>query len=209
MSRPDCLGERAHLQKARASCAGVHPTLAAISAYFLTARWTRGELYFVYRDGHRPKREFSGVPERYFPVRAPPQSGLHGRNAMSRWRGLTASAISDSADLRARAGTAAVYCYSIHQTADPDKRAYTRQLTLTKEAPMLGGAPHGPLGARWRSHHSEETCPTIKHIYKVLRFASRSLAVWRVCAIALSFVSGWRAFCSVSLCRHIQGAATI
>jgi hypothetical protein len=36
-----------------------------------------------------------------------------------------------------------------------------------------------------------------------LRFASRSLAVWRVCAIALSFVSGWRAFSSVSLCTTI------
>jgi hypothetical protein len=36
-----------------------------------------------------------------------------------------------------------------------------------------------------------------------LRFASRSLAVWRVCAIALSFVSGWRAFSSVSLCKDI------
>jgi hypothetical protein len=36
-----------------------------------------------------------------------------------------------------------------------------------------------------------------------LRFASRSPAMWRVCAIALSFVSGWRAFPSVSLCKHI------
>jgi hypothetical protein len=30
-----------------------------------------------------------------------------------------------------------------------------------------------------------------------------SLAVWRVCAIAPSFVSVWRAFCSVSLCKSI------
>jgi hypothetical protein len=36
-----------------------------------------------------------------------------------------------------------------------------------------------------------------------LRFASRSLAVWRVCAIAPSFISGWRAFSSVSLCTYI------
>jgi hypothetical protein len=36
-----------------------------------------------------------------------------------------------------------------------------------------------------------------------LRFASRSPAMWRVCAIALSFVSGWRAFSSVSLCKYI------
>jgi hypothetical protein len=36
-----------------------------------------------------------------------------------------------------------------------------------------------------------------------LRFASRGLAMWRVCAIALSFVSGWRAFSSVSLCNSI------
>jgi hypothetical protein len=36
-----------------------------------------------------------------------------------------------------------------------------------------------------------------------LRFASRSPAMWRVCAIALSFVSGWRAFSSVSLCTYI------
>jgi hypothetical protein len=36
-----------------------------------------------------------------------------------------------------------------------------------------------------------------------LRFASRSLAVWRVCAIALGFVSGWRAFSSVSLCNSM------
>jgi hypothetical protein len=36
-----------------------------------------------------------------------------------------------------------------------------------------------------------------------LRFASRSPAMWRVCAIALSFVSGWRAFSSVSLCKSI------
>jgi hypothetical protein len=35
------------------------------------------------------------------------------------------------------------------------------------------------------------------------RFASRSPAMWRVCAIALSFVSGWRAFSSVSLCKSI------
>jgi hypothetical protein len=34
-----------------------------------------------------------------------------------------------------------------------------------------------------------------------LRFALRSLAVWRVCAIAPSFVSGWRAFSFVSLCK--------
>jgi hypothetical protein len=34
-----------------------------------------------------------------------------------------------------------------------------------------------------------------------LRFALRSLAVWRVCAIAPSFVSGWRAFSSISLCN--------
>jgi hypothetical protein len=27
--------------------------------------------------------------------------------------------------------------------------------------------------------------------------------MWRVCAIALSFVSGWRAFYSVSLCKNI------
>jgi hypothetical protein len=33
-----------------------------------------------------------------------------------------------------------------------------------------------------------------------LRFALRSLAVWRVRAIAPSFVSGWRAFSSVLLC---------
>jgi hypothetical protein len=38
----------------------------------------------------------------------------------------------------------------------------------------------------------------------LLRFASRSLAMWRVCAIALSFVSGWRAFSSVSLCNYIS-----
>jgi hypothetical protein len=37
-----------------------------------------------------------------------------------------------------------------------------------------------------------------------LRFALRSLAVWRVCAIAPSFVSGWRAFSSVSLCKTIE-----
>jgi hypothetical protein len=37
-----------------------------------------------------------------------------------------------------------------------------------------------------------------------LRFASRSPAMWRVCAIALSFVSGWRAFSSVSLCKYID-----
>jgi hypothetical protein len=36
-----------------------------------------------------------------------------------------------------------------------------------------------------------------------LRFASRSPAMWRVCAFALSFVSGWRAFSSVSLCKSI------
>jgi hypothetical protein len=45
-----------------------------------------------------------------------------------------------------------------------------------------------------------------------LRFASRSPAMWRVCAFALSFVSGWRAFSSVSLCKSIyrdHGAGTI
>jgi hypothetical protein len=26
--------------------------------------------------------------------------------------------------------------------------------------------------------------------------------MWRVCAMALSFVSGWRAFSSVSLCKY-------
>jgi hypothetical protein len=33
-----------------------------------------------------------------------------------------------------------------------------------------------------------------------LRFALRSLALWHFCAIAPSFVSGWRAFSSASLC---------
>jgi hypothetical protein len=36
-----------------------------------------------------------------------------------------------------------------------------------------------------------------------LRFALRSLAVWHVRAIAPSFVSGWRAFSSVSLCKSL------
>jgi hypothetical protein len=36
-----------------------------------------------------------------------------------------------------------------------------------------------------------------------LRFALRGLAVWRVCAIAPSFVSGWLAFSSVFLCNTI------
>jgi hypothetical protein len=36
-----------------------------------------------------------------------------------------------------------------------------------------------------------------------LRFALRRLAMWCVCAVALSFVSGWRAFSSVSLCKSI------
>jgi hypothetical protein len=38
-----------------------------------------------------------------------------------------------------------------------------------------------------------------------LRFALRSLAVWRVCAIAPSFVSGWRALSSVSQFKYIVG----
>jgi hypothetical protein len=33
--------------------------------------------------------------------------------------------------------------------------------------------------------------------------ALRSLVSWRVCAIALSFMSGWQAFSSVSLCQTI------
>jgi hypothetical protein len=37
-----------------------------------------------------------------------------------------------------------------------------------------------------------------------LRFALRSLAVWRVRAIAPSFVFGWQAFSSVSLCENIK-----
>jgi hypothetical protein len=36
-----------------------------------------------------------------------------------------------------------------------------------------------------------------------LRFALRSLAVWRVRAIAPSFIFGWRAFSSVSLCKNM------
>jgi hypothetical protein len=36
-----------------------------------------------------------------------------------------------------------------------------------------------------------------------LRFALRSLAVWRVRAVASSFIFGWRAFPSVSLCKSI------
>jgi hypothetical protein len=36
-----------------------------------------------------------------------------------------------------------------------------------------------------------------------LRFALRGLALWLVCAIAPSFVSGWWAFSSVSLCKSI------
>jgi hypothetical protein len=36
-----------------------------------------------------------------------------------------------------------------------------------------------------------------------IRFALRSLAVWRVRAIAPSFIFGWRAFSSVSLCKSI------
>jgi hypothetical protein len=35
------------------------------------------------------------------------------------------------------------------------------------------------------------------------RFALRSLAVWRVRAIAPSFIFGWRAFSSVSLCKSV------
>jgi hypothetical protein len=34
-------------------------------------------------------------------------------------------------------------------------------------------------------------------------FELRGLAMWRVCAIAPSFISGWRAFSSVSLCKSI------
>jgi hypothetical protein len=37
-----------------------------------------------------------------------------------------------------------------------------------------------------------------------LRFALRSFAVWCVCAIAPSFVSGLRAFSSVSLCKSVS-----
>jgi hypothetical protein len=36
-----------------------------------------------------------------------------------------------------------------------------------------------------------------------LCLALRSLALWRVCAIAPSFVSGWRAFSSASLCTSL------
>jgi hypothetical protein len=36
-----------------------------------------------------------------------------------------------------------------------------------------------------------------------LRCALHSFAVWRVCAIAPSYVSGWRAFSSVSLCQSV------
>jgi hypothetical protein len=35
------------------------------------------------------------------------------------------------------------------------------------------------------------------------------LAMWRVRAIALSFVSGWRAFSSVSLCKSIQASRKV
>jgi hypothetical protein len=38
----------------------------------------------------------------------------------------------------------------------------------------------------------------------VLHGYIKSTAMWRVCAIALSFVSGWRAFSSVSLCKYIK-----
>jgi hypothetical protein len=41
------------------------------------------------------------------------------------------------------------------------------------------------------------------HLGVRLRFALRSLAVWCVCAIAPSFISGWRAFSPVSLCKSI------
>jgi hypothetical protein len=37
-----------------------------------------------------------------------------------------------------------------------------------------------------------------------LRFALRGLAMWRVRAIAPSFIFGWRAFSSVSLCKSIK-----
>jgi hypothetical protein len=37
-----------------------------------------------------------------------------------------------------------------------------------------------------------------------LRFALRSLAVWRVRAVAPGFIFGWRAFSSVSLCKSIK-----
>jgi hypothetical protein len=36
-----------------------------------------------------------------------------------------------------------------------------------------------------------------------LHFALRGLALWLVCAIAPSFVSGWRVFSSFSLCKSI------
>jgi hypothetical protein len=42
-----------------------------------------------------------------------------------------------------------------------------------------------------------------------LRFALRSLAMWRVCAIAPTYASGWRAFSSVSLCEPIFIAARV
>jgi hypothetical protein len=41
-----------------------------------------------------------------------------------------------------------------------------------------------------------------------LPFALHSFALFRVCAIAPSFVSGWRAFSSVSLCKSIFPAVT-
>jgi hypothetical protein len=46
----------------------------------------------------------------------------------------------------------------------------------------------------------------VEHLGEVVRYMYTCIvpfAVWRVCAIALSFVSGWRAFSSVSLCKYM------
>jgi hypothetical protein len=55
-------------------------------------------------------------------------------------------------------------------------------------------------------------CMIINYIacmYKLLRFALRSLAMRRVCALAPSFVSGWRAFSFDSLCKSVKGTERV
>jgi hypothetical protein len=84
------------------------------------------------------------------------------------------------------------------------RRNVRAQPTQERVAPAKGSAFPQHLHMCQVSGQSRAPCVGLGCLVR-LRFALHSLAMWRVCAIAPSFVSGWRAFSSVSLCKSVSG----
>jgi hypothetical protein len=67
---------------------------------------------------------------------------------------------------------------------------------------MTPFADLSPAGQPKQTSTTPSPCVGLGFLVR-LRFALRSFAVWCVCAIAPSFVSGWRAFSSVYFCKYV------